>query len=632
MAERNPVRNPKERMASRPSGSMSKTVEERDHVVIRFAGDSGDGMQLTGDRFTNATAILGNDLATLPDFPAEIRAPAGTVHGVSAFQIQFASSDVTTPGDHADVLVAMNPAALRADLDKVARGGTIIINEDSFTQRNLEKAGYASDPTTDGTLDGYQIYPVPMTSITVRAVESLGVGKKEAERSKNMFALGLVSWMYGRPVDVTLRWLEKKFGGKPEIYEANVASFNAGYNFGETTELFAHQIHVAAAPVIEGTYRNVAGSQALAWGLIAASVRSGVPLFYASYPITPASDLLHELSKHKNFGVVTIQAEDEIAAANMALGAAFTGHLGVTGTSGPGIDLKAETIGLAVITELPMILVDVMRAGPSTGMPTKNEQGDLLHAMFGRHGESPIPIVAPSSPADCFSVAMEAARVAIRYRTPVILLSDSFLQNSSELWLLPDIDALPTIDPKFAEANGGEFLPYARDERLARPWAIPGTPGLEHRIGGLEREDRTGDISYEAENHERMTHIRREKVEGIAADIPALEVDDPTGDAELLVLGWGSTAGTVRAAVQRVRGSGERVATAHLRWLNPMPTNTGEVVTKYRKVLIPELNSGQLTMLIRARFLADARTLSKVQGLPIFADELEDAIVRTLHG
>src|SRR5438093_1011924 len=503
---------------------MTKTVEERDHVVVRFAGDSGDGMQLTGDRFTNATAILGNDLATLPDFPAEIRAPAGTVHGVSAFQIQFASTDITTPGDHADVLVAMNPAALKADLDKVARGGTIIINEDAFMQRNLDKAGYASDPTTDGSLDGYQLYRVPMTSITARAVESLGVGKKEAERSKNMFALGLVSWMYGRPVDVTLRWLESKFGGKPEIYEANVASFNAGYNFGETTELFSHQIHVAAAPVIQGIYRNVAGSQALAWGLIAASIRSGVPLFYASYPITPASDLLHELSKHKNYGVVTFHAVDELAAANMALGAAFTGHLGVTGTSGPGIDLKAETIGLAVITELLMILVDVMRAGPSTGMPTKNEQGDLLHAMFGRHGESPIPIVAPSSPADCFSVAMEAAHIA------------------------------------------------------------------------------------------------------------PLEVDDPTGDAELLVLGWGSTAGTIRAAVQRVRGSGERVATAHLRWLNPMPTNTGEVVTKYRRVLIPELNSGQLTMLIRAAFLADAKTFSKVQGLPIWADELEDAIVRMLHG
>ncbi len=496
---------------------MSKTIEERDHVVIRFAGDSGDGMQLTGDRFTNATAILGNDLATLPDFPAEIRAPAGTVHGVSAFQIQFASSDITTPGDHADVLVAMNPAALKADLATVARGGTIILNEDAFTQRNLEKAGYETDPSTDGTLDGYQIYRVPMTSITVRAVESVGVGKKEAERAKNMFALGLVSWMYGRPVDVTLNWLERKFGSRQEILESNVAAFNAGYNFGETTELFGHQVLVKAAPAEPGIYRNVAGAQSLAWGLIAASQRSGVPLFYASYPITPASELLHELSKHKNFGVLTIQAEDEIAAANMALGASFAGHLGVTGTSGPGMDLKAETVGLAVITELPMIVVDVMRAGPSTGMPTKTEQGDLLPAMFGRHGESPIPIIASSSPADCFEVAIEAARVAIGYRTPVILLSDSFLQNSSEPWRLPDVDTLPVIDPKYAAANGGTFRPYERDERLARPWAIPGTAGLEHRIGGLEREDVSGDISYEADNHERMTEIRAAKVAGIAA-------------------------------------------------------------------------------------------------------------------
>jgi len=611
---------------------MSKTVEERDHVVVRFAGDSGDGMQLTGDRFTNATAILGNDLATLPDFPAEIRAPAGTVHGVSAFQIQFASADVTTPGDHADVLIAMNPAALKADLDKVARGGTIIVNEDAFMQRNLDKAGYASDPTTDGSLDGYHVYRVPMTSITVRAVESLGVGKKEAERSKNMFALGLVSWMYGRPVDVTLHWLEQKFGSKPEIYEANLAAFNAGYNFGETTELFAHQVHVGAAPAVAGTYRNVAGAQALAWGLIAASSRSGLPLFYASYPITPASELLHELSKHKNFGVLTIQAEDEIAAANMALGAAFTGQLAVTGTSGPGIDLKSETIGLAVITELPMIVVDVMRAGPSTGMPTKNEQADLLPAMFGRHGESPIPIIAAASPADCFEVAMEAVRVAVRYRTPVFVLSDSFLQNSSEPWLLPDADGLPTISPDFAEANGAGFLPYARDERLARPWAIPGTPGLEHRIGGLEREDRTGDISYDPENHERMTELRRRKVEGIAADIPGLAVDDPTGDAQLLVLGWGSTAGTIRAAAERVRAAGQPVATTHLRWLNPLPANTQEVVTRYRRVLIPELNSGHLALLIRGRFLVDARSFSKVQGLPIWADDLEDEIRRMADG
>ncbi|MGZ8570609.1 MAG: 2-oxoacid:acceptor oxidoreductase subunit alpha [Actinomycetota bacterium] len=605
---------------------MTKTVEHRERVVIRFAGDSGDGMQLTGDRFTNATAMLGNDLATLPDFPAEIRAPAGTVHGVSAFQIQFASTDVTTPGDHADVLVAMNPAALKADLATVAKGGTVVLNEDAFTQRNIEKAGYRSDPTSDGTLDGYQVFAVPMTSITVRAVEHLGISKKEAERAKNMFALGLVSWMYGRPTETTIAWLDKKFGSKAEIFQANVSAFNAGYNFGETTEVFAHQVQVDAAPVEPGTYRNVAGAQALAWGLIAASERSGLPLFYASYPITPASDLLHELSKHKNFGAITVQAEDEIAAANMALGAAFTGHLAVTGTSGPGLDLKAETMGLAVITELPMIIVDVMRAGPSTGMPTKTEQSDLLPAMFGRHGESPMPIVAASSPAECFDVAIDAARIAIEYRTPVIVLSDSFLQNSSEPWRLPDLDTLPSIEPHLAAANGDVFLPYARDERLARPWAVPGTPGLEHRIGGLEREDGTGDISYDADNHARMTRFRREKVEGIAREIPLLEVDDPDGAAELLVLGWGSTAGTIRAAVRRLRAAGRSVATAHLRWLNPFPSNLGDVVHRYPKLLIPEIDSGQLALLVRARFLVDATTFAKVQGMPIFAEELERAI------
>ncbi|HEY7478639.1 MAG TPA: 2-oxoacid:acceptor oxidoreductase subunit alpha [Actinomycetota bacterium] len=609
---------------------MVKTVEERERVVIRFAGDSGDGMQLTGDRFTNATAMLGNDLATLPDFPAEIRAPAGTVHGVSAFQIQFASTDVTTPGDHADVLVAMNPAALKADLDTVAKGGTIILNEDAFTPRNIEKAGYREDPTADGTLDAYQVFRVPMTSITVRAVEHVGISKKEAERAKNMFALGLVSWMYGRPTDTTLSWLERKFGGKQEILDANVAAFNAGYNFGETTELFAHQVRVEAAPVEPGTYRNVAGAQALAWGLIAASDRSGLPLFYASYPITPASELLHELSKHKNFGVITVQAEDEIAAVNMALGAAFTGQLGVTGTSGPGLDLKAETLGLAVITELPLIVVDVMRAGPSTGMPTKTEQSDLLPAMFGRHGESPMPIVAASSPADCFEVAVEAAKVAVDYRTPVTILSDTFLQNSSEPWRLPELDSLPTIDPAFATANGDAFLPYARNDRLARPWAVPGTEGLEHRIGGLEREDGTGDISYEADNHERMTRLRRDKVAGIARDLPPLEVDDPDGNANVLVLGWGSTAGTIRAAVRRLRGEGRSVARAHLRWLNPFPENLGEVVSRYPKVLIPEINTGHLAMLIRARFLVDAASFAKVQGMPIFAEELERAIVELL--
>jgi 2-oxoglutarate ferredoxin oxidoreductase subunit alpha len=607
-----------------------KTVEERDHVVIRFAGDSGDGMQLTGDRFTNATAVLGNDLATLPDFPAEIRAPAGTVHGVSAFQIQFASSDVTTPGDHADVLVAMNPAALRADLHTVAKGGTVILNEDAFTQRNIDKAGYESDPTTDGALDGYQVYKVPMTTITLRATESLGVSKKEAERSKNMFALGLLSWMYGRPIDVTINWLQSKFGSRQEIFDANVAAFKAGYNFGETTELFAHQVQVKAAPAEPGVYRNVAGAQTTAWGLVAASERSGLPLFYASYPITPASELLHELSKHKNFGVVTIQAEDEIAAANMALGAAFTGQLAVTGTSGPGMDLKAETLGLAVIAELPMVVVDVMRAGPSTGMPTKTEQGDLLLAMFGRHGESPLPIIAAASPADCFEVAFEAARIAIAYRTPVMLLSDTFLQNSSEPWRLPDVADLPAIDPDLAAADGAPFTPYVRDEKLSRPWAIPGTPVLEHRIGGLEREDVTGNISYDPENHERMTHLRQQKVAGIADELPPLEVDDPDGDAEILVLGWGSTLGTIRAATRRVRVSGRPVATAHLRWLNPFPANTEDVLRSYPKVLIPEINLGQLAMLVRAAFLVDARTYSKVQGLPIWAEDLEQEILRMI--
>jgi 2-oxoglutarate/2-oxoacid ferredoxin oxidoreductase subunit alpha len=609
---------------------MTKTVEEKERVVIRFAGDSGDGMQLTGDRFTSATAVLGNDLATLPDFPAEIRAPAGTVHGVSAFQIQFASTDITTPGDHADVLVAMNPAALKADLAKVDPGGVVIVNEDAFTQRNVEKAGYASDPTTDGSLEGYQVFKVPMTSITVRATEGAGISKKESERAKNMFALGLVSWMFGRPTETTLQWLERKFGSKPEIYDANVAAFKAGYNFGETTELFAHSYTIAAAPADPGTYRNIAGSTALSWGLVAASQRSGLQLFYASYPITPASELLHELSRHKNFGVITLQAEDEIAAANVALGAAFAGQLAVTGTSGPGMDLKAETLGLAVIMELPMVIVDVQRGGPSTGLPTKTEQGDLLLAMFGRHGESPMPIVAASSPADCFDVALEAARIAVRYRTPVIVLSDTFLSNSSEPWRVPEVDDLPVIEPNFAAADGDGFLPYARDERLARPWAVPGTPGLVHRIGGLEREDLTGNISYEPENHERMTHLRQAKVDGIADDIPPLAVEDPEGDAELLVLGWGSSLGTIRAAAGRVRASGGKVATAHLRHLNPFPANTGEVVRAYRRVLIPEMNLGQLAMLIRAKFLVDAKSFTKVQGLPIFAEDLEEEIRRVL--
>lgn len=611
---------------------MSKIVEEKERVVIRFAGDSGDGMQLTGDRFTSATAVLGNDLATLPDFPAEIRAPAGTVAGVSAFQIQFASRDILTPGDHPDVLVAMNPAALKAELGSLVKGGMILLNEDAFVQRNLDKAGYKSDPLTDGTLDGYQVFKVPMTSITVRAVEELGVSRKEAERSKNMFALGLVSWMYSRPVDVTLAWLETKFGKKPEILQANVAAFKAGYNFGETTELIPVSFSVRPAEALPGTYRNVSGATALAWGLVAAGERSGLSLFYASYPITPASELLHELSNLKNFGVRTLQAEDEIAAANVALGAAFVGDLAVTGTSGPGLDLKAETLGLAVMMELPMVIVDVQRAGPSTGMPTKTEQSDLLLAMYGRHGESPMPVVAARSPSHCFDAALEACRIAVRYRTPVILLSDTFLGNSSEPWLIPAVDDLPKIDPNFATGPnaGQDFMPYLRDERLARPWAVPGTPGLRHRLGGLEKEDGSGDISYDPANHERMTKIRQAKVDGIADDIPPLEVIDPDGDARILVLGWGSTYGVIRAAAKRVRDGGGKVATAHLTHLNPFPANTGEVLRSYDQVLIPELNAGQLAFLVRGKYLVDTKSHTKVAGQPIFAEELEAAIMEMM--
>jgi len=611
-----------------------KTVEERERVVIRFAGDSGDGMQLTGDRFTNATAMVGNDLATLPDFPAEIRAPAGTLHGVSAFQIHFASDDILTPGDRPNVLVAMNPAALRVNLGDIEKGGIVIANEDGFTDRNMEKAGYDSNPLEDGSLDGYQLYKVPMTTITVRALDGVeGLSKKEAERSKNFFALGLLSWMYGRPTDVTERWIERKFATKEGIRDANLAAFRAGYNFGETTEIFAVHYEVKPAPAEPGIYRNINGATATAYGLIAASVRSGLPLFYASYPITPASELLHELSKHKNFGVRTFQSEDEIAAANMALGAAFAGHLGVTGTSGPGMDLKAETLGLAVILELPMVIVDVQRAGPSTGMPTKTEAADLLLAMYGRHGESPLPIVAAFTSANCFEAAFEACRIAVKYRTPVILLTDTFLANSSEPWHLPDVGELPEIEPGFATRPnmGPEFLPYLRDENLARPWAVPGTEGLEHRIGGLEKEaDSTGNISYEAQNHQWATDLRAAKVLKVADEVPPLETDDPGGDAGILVLGWGSTYGAIRVAVDRARDRGKKVARAHLTHLNPLPSNTGDVLRGYPKILVPEMNTGQLSKMIRAEYLVDAQVFSKVQGQPIFAEELEEEIIRRL--
>jgi len=603
---------------------QGKTVEKLDRVVVRFAGDSGDGMQLTGSRFTDATAMVGNDLATLPDFPAEIRAPAGTPHGVSAFQIHFASRDILTPGDHPNVLVAMNPAALITNVGTLEKGGIVIVNEDGFSDHNVRKAGYESNPLEDGSLDDYQVFRVPMTSMTVRATEGIDdITARDAARCKNVFALGLVSWMYGRPTEPTVAWIEKKFADVPAVGAANLAAFRAGYNFGETAELLAVHYEVDAAPAPPGTYRNVNGTQALAYGLVAAAVQSGLGLFYASYPITPASELLHSLSRHHRLGVRTIQAEDEIAAVNMALGAAFSGHLGVTATSGPGMDLKAETIGLAVAYELPLVVVDVQRAGPSTGMPTKTEAADLMMALHGRHGESPLPVIAASTPSDCFDCAIEAARIAIIHRTPVILLSDTFLANSSEPWKLPDVASLPEIDPNFATDPAG-FMPYARDANLARPWAVPGTPDLRHRIGGLEKEDGTGNISYEPANHEHMTHLRAERIARVS--VPDIEVDDPDG-ASLLVLGWGSSYGAIQGAARRLRREqGLRVATAHIRHLNPLPANTGELLRSYERVLVPEMNMGQLVKVLRADFLVDCESFTKVDGLPIFTRDMMEVI------
>jgi 2-oxoglutarate ferredoxin oxidoreductase subunit alpha len=609
-----------------------KTLEKIDRVVVRFAGDSGDGMQLTGSRFTDATAVVGNDLATLPDFPAEIRAPAGTPHGVSAFQIHFASRDILTPGDHPNVLVAMNPAALITQLGAVEKGGTVIVNEDGFTDHNLRKAGYETNPLEDDSLDDFQLFRVPMTSMTVRATEGIeGIKASDAQRCKNLFALGLVSWMYGRPTEPSVHWIEKKFEDRPPVRDANLAAFRAGYNFGETAELLAVHYEVDPAPAPPGTYRNVNGTQALALGLIAASVQSGLQLFLASYPITPASELLHALSRHRRFGVHTIQAEDEIAAANMALGAAFSGRLGVTATSGPGMDLKAETIGLAVAMELPLVVVDIQRAGPSTGMPTKTEAADLLMALYGRHGESPLPVVAPCTPADCFHAAIEAVRVAVTHRTPVILMSDTFLANSSEPWRLPDVSSLPEIDPRFATDPDG-FQPYARDEKLARPWAIPGTPGLRHRIGGLEKEDVTGNISYDPANHEHMTRLRAERVARV--EVPDVEVDDPDGAATLLVLGWGSSYGAIQGAARRLRREqGLKLATAHVRHLNPLPGNLEQVLRSYERVLVPEMNMGQFSRVLRAEYLIDVESYTKVDGLPIFTrDVMEQVTTRLTSG
>ncbi|WP_214325164.1 2-oxoacid:acceptor oxidoreductase subunit alpha [Nonomuraea sediminis] len=608
---------------------MTKQVQQLDRVIIRFAGDSGDGMQLTGDRFTAGTAEFGNDLSTLPNFPAEIRAPAGTLPGVSSFQLHFADHDILTPGDAPNVLVAMNPAALKANLGDLPRGADIIVNTDEFTKRNLQKVGYETNPVEDDSLAEWRVHAVQLTSLTVKALEGFDLSKKDAERSKNMFALGLLSWLYHRPTEHTIKFLEAKFAKKPEIAKANIAAFQAGWNYGETTESFSVSYEVKPAKLAPGLYRNISGNQALAYGLVAASVQSKLPLFLGSYPITPASDILHELSKHKRFGIRTFQAEDEIAGVGAALGAAFGGALGVTTTSGPGVVLKGETIGLAVMTELPLILVDVQRAGPSTGMPTKTEQTDLLMAMFGRNGESPVPIIAPSTPSDCFDAAIEAARIAVKYRTPVYLLSDGYLANGSEPWRLPELSDLPDISTEFAqqpsEGEGEEFLPYKRDpDTLARPWAIPGTAGLEHRIGGIEKADGTGNISYDPNNHDLMVRLRAAKIAGV--DVPDLEVDDPDGDAEVLVVGWGSTYGPIAAAVRRIRKSGGKVAQVHLRHLNPLPANTGEILKKYDKVLLPEINLGQLAMLLRAKFLVDIIGYNRVRGLPFKAEELAGVI------
>jgi 2-oxoglutarate ferredoxin oxidoreductase subunit alpha len=620
-----------------------KQVKQIDRVIIRFAGDSGDGMQLTGDRFTSETAAFGNDLSTLPNFPAEIRAPAGTLPGVSSFQLHFADHDIMTPGDAPDVLVAMNPAALKANLGDLRRGADIIVDTYEFTKRHLARVGYARNPLEDGSLSSYNVRALDLTSMTIEAVKEFDLSRKDSGRAKNMFALGLLSWLFHRPTESTIRFLEQKFARKPDIMRANVAAFRAGWNFGETTEDFSVSYEVKPAPMAPGTYRNISGNLALAYGLITASLRAGRPLFLGSYPITPASDILHELARHKRFGVQTFQAEDEIAGVGAALGASFGGAIGVTTTSGPGLSLKAETVGLAVSLELPLVVCDIQRGGPSTGLPTKTEQADLLQAMYGRNGEAPVPIIAPQSPSDCFYAAIEAVRIATKYRTPVILLSDGYLANGSEPWRLPDLDATgpdapPDMRVKFAtgpnhvtEDGRQVFWPFKRDpETLARPWAIPGTAGLEHRIGGLEKADGHGNISYDPANHDLMVRTRAAKVAGIARDIPPLEVEDPDADtghpARVLVLGWGSTYGPIGAACRAVRRARRRVAQAHLRYLNPFPANTEEVLRRYDKVLIPEMNLGQLSLLIRGTYLVDAIGYNRVRGLPFKAEELATAI------
>ena len=594
-------------------------------MTIRFAGDSGDGMQLTGTQFTATSAIIGNDISTLPDFPAEIRAPAGSLPGVSGYQLNFSSRDIRTPGDEPNVLVAMNPAALKVNIQDLEPGGILVVNTDAFAEANLKKAGYAGDPLADGSLSGYRLFKLPITTLTLRALEGVSLPHKQQERCKNFYALGLMYWLYDRPLEPTIKWIEEKFAKSPEINLANQLALKAGYNYADTTEIFTTHYHVGRAQIRPGKYRNITGNEATALGFVAASQLAGRPLFYGSYPITPASDILHELSKHKNFGVKTFQAEDEIAAIGAAIGAAFAGHLGLTGTSGPGVALKSEFIGLAVMTELPLVIINVQRGGPSTGLPTKTEQADLLQAMFGRNSECPVAIVAPATPADCFHMAIEAVRLATQYMSPVMYLSDGYLGNGSEPWPVPRIEELPHFAVRFrTEAEG--FFPYQRDERtLSRPWAIPGTPGLEHRIGGLEKEHITGNVSYDPENHDFMVRLRAEKVARMAQDIPPLEVfGEPEG--RVLVLGWGSTYGSIVTAVEQLQAKGASVSSAHLRYLNPFPRNLGEVLGRFETVIIPELNLGQLALLVRARYLIDAVSFSKVKGKPFKVAEIVNKV------
>ena len=616
----------KQPLEIQPSSTPTESIDD---LVIRFAGDSGDGMQLAGNRFTHASALFGNDLATLPSFPAEIRAPAGTLPGVSSFQVQIADYDILTAGDQPDCLVAMNPAALMKNLKDLRQGGTLIVNTDGFDERNLDKAGYETNPLEDGTLEGFKVIKAPMDELTKEAVKDTGVTGRNTLRSKNFFALGLMAWLFHRPTEPTIDWVRKKFASKPEVANANIEAFKAGYNFGITTEATRTTFEVKPAALPPGTYTNINGNTALAWGLIAASQKAGLPLFYGTYPITPASDILHELSRRKNFGVRTFQAEDEIAGVGTAIGAAFAGNLAVTGSSGPGIALKSEAISLAFILELPLIVVNVQRGGPSTGLPTKPEQSDLLFSLYGRHGESPLPVLAIPSASAAFELAIEAARIAIKYMTPVILLSDNYVANGSEPWKLPDLDSIPEIPVEFAEhPNGpdGKFLPYMRNvHTFARPWAVPGTPGLEHRVGGLEKEAISGDVSYDPANHQLMTDSRAWKVANIANDIPDVEVDGDE-DADILVLGWGSTQGAIKAAARRSRQDGIKVATTHLNYLNPLPKNLGDVLRSYENVLIPELNTGQLLKVIRAEYLLDAIGLDKVAGEPFRVTEISEKI------